>query len=279
MVRWWNQHSSTPLSGWVGPPSASGMTWWISHHAAGTEQPGIRHPPSRRVIARRWCGVKQRSGEPSSMMRPSSSKVDGLGAAGADHVPGGAERDRDLDAVGVRDAAAGGEVGRPDADEHRGRGTADRGVLAGAGGGVDRGGEHVVALLVGGAVSRRTAAKPARSSSVWKPRPGAGREVRVEEPGEFRRDLGHEVAGDRHESVAGPTEADPATSHRPLVVGFAAVLVEERGPRLRLHAQLVGGAPHRCAVAAAGRLGDERLLGGRERGRVGDRCGRGRVRG
>ena len=85
------------------------------------------------------------------MMRPSSSKTTGLGAAGADHVPRRSERDRDLDAVGVRDAATGGEVGRPDADEHRRRGAADRRVLAGARGGVDRGGEHVVALLVGGA--------------------------------------------------------------------------------------------------------------------------------
>ena len=50
-------------------------------------------------------------------------------------------------------------------------------------------------------------------------------------------------------------------------------MVEERRPRLRLDAQFVGGAAHRRAVAAAGRLGDERLLGRRERSRVGDRAG------
>ena len=33
----------------------------ISHQDAGTEQPGMRQPPSRRVIARRCAGVKQRS--------------------------------------------------------------------------------------------------------------------------------------------------------------------------------------------------------------------------
>ncbi|KRC61376.1 hypothetical protein ASE14_10845 [Agromyces sp. Root81] len=45
---------------------------------------------------------------------------DGLDAAGADHVPCGAERDGQLDAVGVCRAVAGFEVGGPDADEDRG---------------------------------------------------------------------------------------------------------------------------------------------------------------
>ena len=89
----------------------------------------------------------------------------------------------------------------------------------------------------------------------------------------FAATSGMSSPGDRDESVARSAESEPSAAHRPLVVGFAAVLVEEGGPRLRLHPQLVGGAAHRRPVAAAGRLGDERLLGGRERGRVGDGAG------
>ena len=49
---------------------------------------------------------------------------DGLGAAGADHVPRRSERDGGVDAVGVSDTAAGREVGRSDTDHHGGCGAA-----------------------------------------------------------------------------------------------------------------------------------------------------------
>ena len=70
----------------------------------------------------------------------------------------------ELDAVGVCDATAGGEVGGADADQHRGRGAADGGVLAGAGGGVDAAASTSCRRWSGVRVSPGSA-KPARSSS------------------------------------------------------------------------------------------------------------------
>ena len=100
------------------------------------------------------------------------------------------------------------------ADEDRGCGAADGGVLAGAGGGVDRGGEHVVALLVGAAGFAELGDAGALLVG-HEPAARTRREVRVEESGELRGDLGHELAGDGDESVACPAEAEPAAAHRP----------------------------------------------------------------
>ena len=47
------------------------------------------------------------------------------------------------------------QIGRAHADQHRGCGTADGRVFARAGGGVDDRREHVVPLLVGGALLTR----------------------------------------------------------------------------------------------------------------------------
>src|SRR5674476_1381011 len=76
IVRWWNQQSNTPLSVWVPSGScARGVTWWTSHHPAGTWHPGIVQPPSRSAMARRWLPVKHRSGDPSWRMRPLRPKT------------------------------------------------------------------------------------------------------------------------------------------------------------------------------------------------------------
>ena len=87
------------------------------------------------------------------------------------------------------------------------------------------------------------------------------------------RDLGHQVSANGDEPFSSPTEAHPASQHRALVVGLGAVLVEERGPRLRLDPQFVGAGTHGARVACADGCCDKLALGGRERGRVGDAPG------
>ncbi|KRC61031.1 hypothetical protein ASE14_08760 [Agromyces sp. Root81] len=79
--------------------------------------------------------------------------------------------------------------------------------------------------------------------------PGAWREVRIEETAQPRCDLGQQFATDRDEPVTSPAEPEASPPHRAFVVGLGPVLVEERGPDLRLHPQLVGGAAHRCGIA------------------------------
>ena len=94
--------------------------------------------------------------------------------------------------------------------------------------------------------------------------PGARprREVRVEQPADAGRDLGHQFSANRDEPVASPAEPEAAPPHRALVVGLGPVLVEERGPRLRLHPQFVGAGAHRARVACAEGRCDEFALGG-----------------
>ena len=94
--------------------------------------------------------------------------------------------------------------------------------------------------------------------------------MRVEEAGELRGDLGHQLAGDRDEPVTqGAAEPESAPTHRPLISGLGAVGVEEHRPRLRLDPEFVGGAPHRRPVTGPGRFGNECLFGGGESGGVG----------
>src|SRR5690554_2030772 len=152
MLRWWNQHRSTPLSVWVAPPSASGVTWWISHQAAGMLQPGMMQPPSRRLIALRWDGVKQRCGEPSSMTRPSESKrmfwvpPVQMNCLTESKEIGSSTPSQCLIGA-VADAATTGEVVGGDADQHGGGRSPDRRGFAAACSDVDHAGKHVVALL------------------------------------------------------------------------------------------------------------------------------------
>ena len=60
MLWWWYQQSSTPFPMLVFPPRYQGVTWCISHQAAGTVHPGMVQPPSRAVMARRWAWLKKR---------------------------------------------------------------------------------------------------------------------------------------------------------------------------------------------------------------------------
>ena len=173
------------------------------HGASGNQASAVAQG-DRAALVRREAPLGRPEADDATLV----AEDDRLGAAGADHVAGSAERDRELDPVGVRDAAAGREVGGPDADEHRRRSTADRGMLPRARRGVDRGGQHVVALLVGRATLAGLGEARAFLVGV-ESQARARRQVRVEEPRELRRDLGHEVARDGHQSVSRSAEPAP----------------------------------------------------------------------
>ncbi|KRC61375.1 hypothetical protein ASE14_10840 [Agromyces sp. Root81] len=95
----------------------------------------------------------------------------------------------------------------------------------------------------------------------------------VEEAGQFRGDLGQQFARHGDESISCPPDTEAPSAHRPLVVGFGAVLIEEGRPGARLHGHLVGRAPNRRALPVTRRLLDEGMLCGVESCRVGDRAG------
>ena len=135
------------MSVWVGPPRECSSTWWISHHCGGTWQPGMRHPPSRRVIALRWWWLKMRSRVVDRHDPAVRVRHDALHGAGARDVPGGRERDRLVVAGEVGVPAAGGEVFRAHRDDERGRGAAEGRQIAGCRGGGQQHRERVVLLL------------------------------------------------------------------------------------------------------------------------------------
>ena len=140
------------MSGWVGPPSVWGgdvvdLGPCGRDGAAGDDAAAVADGDRTALVGGEAAFGRAEREDPAGVV-----EGDGLGAAGADHVPGCTERDRGVDAVGVCDSAPRGEVGGADADQDGGCGAADRGVFPGTGRGVDDRGEHVVALLIGGAV-------------------------------------------------------------------------------------------------------------------------------
>ena len=268
IVRWWNQQSITPLSVMGRPTRFVGddvvdLAPRRRNRAPGDEASAVAQG-DRPTLVRREAPLG------GTELQDGSGIVDHdrLDASRAHHVSRGSQRDGDRDAVGVGHAVARLQIAGPDAHQHGGRGTADLGVLPGARGGRHDHGDHVVTLLVGRArlglgghvVALLGGEEPATR---------AGREMRVEEAGEPGRDLGHELAADRDEPIACTTDAETAATHGPLVVGFGSVLVEVRRPRPCLDSKLVGRAPQRRALACADGLGDERPLGGVDRGRIG----------
>ena len=134
-----------------------------------------------------------------------------------------------------------------------GAAAADGRGVAGAGEGVDHGGEHVVPLLLGGAcVAERLGLEALLLGEEYAG--GCGGDVGVEESVEFRRDLGHEGKLAVHQPVAEHAAGDHAVRHGAFLRRFETVWVDHRTPdgRLDLNLACRAGQRRRRGVGRSG---------------------------
>src|SRR5690606_34175248 len=150
---WWRAHSRAPLARVVGPPSTQCLTWWLSHHWAGTVQPGKVHPWSLSQRALRMPGGKRRRGTPRSRTSPwvprttgtipacqLADRVGGEDLAGhahpgtvqVRHQVGQGQGDHDLGLLGARQLTRCGGAAADDLDEGVGASARRRAGVGGA---------------------------------------------------------------------------------------------------------------------------------------------------